>query len=154
MQIPKLGLLSLLSSISLASSSFGSVRPIHHATSFSSPDQVVINAASYGYKGPGVYRITGLHSSLNVDLNGTSDGSLVNLQPPSNANSQRWLIAYVGKGQVIIINNGTGLYLSATTGASLFGVYLGAVLLSMNDLHHRSSSLPARLSVRGAAIQT
>ena len=80
MQIPTLSLLSLLSSITLIPSSFGSLRPIHCATPPSSSDQVTLKARDYGYKGPGFYHITNKDSSLNIAINGTTPGSLVQLQ--------------------------------------------------------------------------
>ncbi|MCJ1267567.1 hypothetical protein MMC22_007452 [Lobaria immixta] len=117
MQIPALSLLSLLSSISLIPSSFGSLRPIHCVTPPSSSDQVTLKASYSGYTGPGYYHITNQKSELNVDLNGTAPGSLVNLQRPHDGDSQIWLIAAVERNikKVIIINKGTGLYLSATS---------------------------------------
>lgn len=117
MQIPTLSLLSLLSSITLIPSSFGSLRPIHCVTPSSSSDQVTLKTSFSGYKGPGFYTITNLRDSLNIALTDTKAGSPVNLQNPSEDNSQRWLIAAVeiATKTVVIINNATGFFLSATS---------------------------------------
>lgn len=76
MQITKLGFLSLLSCVSLASSS----SLIRCATPAELPDQVAINKNIYGWKGPGVYRIATFANWLELNVEIKTDGSVINLQ--------------------------------------------------------------------------
>lgn len=71
MQIPTLSLFSLLSSITLIPSSFGSLRPIHCVTPPSSSDQVTLKPSFSGYEGPDFYYINNEKSELNIALNGS-----------------------------------------------------------------------------------
>ncbi|KAL9637457.1 MAG: hypothetical protein Q9204_001878 [Flavoplaca sp. TL-2023a] len=75
--------------------------------------------ASYGYVGPGVYRIVSYVNKFAVSLNTSqSTTGLVAMPPVDNDNAQRWLIADVSATEKMLINNGTGANLCAIKGST------------------------------------
>lgn len=104
-------------------------------------DNGLIRDVEYGYKGPGVYHISGSSDLFNLvpDQIGSGDGAPVvvwyvhtysglsritmlrtgrfdeNWRQSNNTNSQRWFISDVGNGFVTVANNDTGVLLSASS---------------------------------------
>ncbi|KAL8867216.1 MAG: hypothetical protein Q9174_005807 [Haloplaca sp. 1 TL-2023] len=73
------------------------------------PKSRLSTTASYGYKGPGVYRILNRLSSRAIADNAPNDmASRVVANDNANGNDQKWVLANVDEGQVLIMNNGTG----------------------------------------------
>lgn len=114
-------------------------------------DNHLIRDVEYGYKGPGVYHITGSSDLFNLvpDQNGSGDGAPVvvwyvfylritistrhwwNWRKSNDTNSQRWFISNVGNGYVTVANNDTGVLLSATSSKS-FILELRLLLLALH----------------------